>query len=134
VETVALRFGNAYGPGSAHKSSVVATFIRRAMAGQPLEIHGDGHNTRGFIFVDDLVRAILKAAHVPGIGGEVFQIATARETKVLELVELLARILIRRGLAPVRLVHGPPRCGDVRRSCADTSKAAARLGWQPRRA
>jgi len=131
VETVALRFGNVYGPGSAHKSSVIATFIRRAMAGRPLEIHGDGHNTRDFVFVDDLVHAILKASRVPGIGGEVFQIATARETSVLELAELLARILEERGLDRVRSVHAPPRRGDARRSYADTSKAAALLGWQP---
>ena len=78
LETVALRFGNVYGPYSDRKSSVVAAFIKRALAGEPLEIYGDGSQSRDFIHVDDLVRAIGKAASVPDIGGEVFHIATAQ--------------------------------------------------------
>lgn len=130
VETVALRFGNVYGPGSDHKSSVVATFIRRALAGQPLEIHGDGGQTRDFVFVDDLVEAILLATRVPGIGGEVFQIASAREVTVTEIAELLARLLAEAGLGPTAIQHGPARTGDARRSYADTSKAEQLLGWR----
>src|SRR4051795_3399335 len=53
LETVALRFGNVYGPHSCHKGSVVATFIRRALSGKPLIVHGDGGQTRDFIFIDD---------------------------------------------------------------------------------
>ncbi len=62
VKTVALRFGNVYGPGSTHKSSVVAKFIRQAMQGETCEIYGDGSQTRDFIYIDDLTEAILKAA------------------------------------------------------------------------
>ena len=51
VNTVALRFGNVYGPGSTHKSSVVAKFIRQAMNGETLEIYGDGSQTRDFIYL-----------------------------------------------------------------------------------
>ena len=130
LPTVALRFGNVYGPYSDRKSSVVAAFIRRALAGEPLEIFGDGNQTRDFIHVDDLIRAVGKAASVPGIGGEVFHIATARETTVGELAEVLIRVLTRHGVGGVQLRHAPPRTGDVRRSYADTSKAAARLGWR----
>ena len=62
VKTVALRFGNVYGPGSTHKSSVVAKFIRQAMQGETCEIYGDGSQTRDFIYIDDLIEAIFKAA------------------------------------------------------------------------
>ena len=130
LDTVALRFGNVYGPHSDRKSSVVAAFIKRALADQPLEIYGDGGQTRDFIHVDDLVRAIGKAASVPGIGGEIFHIATAQETTVAELAELLIKVLARHGFGGVQLRNAPPRTGDVRRSFADTSKAAERLGWR----
>lgn len=130
LETVALRFGNVYGPGSDRKSSVVAAFVRRALAGQPLEIHGDGNQTRDFIFVDDLVQAILKAARLPGIGGEIFQIATARETTVGEIANLLVDLLAQAGLPPVPVRYAAPRLGDVRRSYAETTKAERLLGWR----
>ena len=58
IETVALRFGNCYGPLSNHKSSVVAKFIREALAGTTWEIYGDGNQTRDFIFVEDIAEAI----------------------------------------------------------------------------
>ena len=80
VETVALRFGNVYGPLSGHKNSVVARFIRQAINGETLEIYGDGYQTRDFINIDDLVRAIRLSEHKPEIGGEAFQIATNKET------------------------------------------------------
>jgi UDP-glucose 4-epimerase len=130
LETVALRFGNVYGPYSDRKSSVVAAFIRRALAGEPLEIFGDGSQTRDFIHVDDLVRAIDQAARVPGIGGEIFHIATAQETTVAELAQTLIRVLAQHGCGGVQLRNGPRRAGDVQRNFADTSKAAARLGWR----
>lgn len=62
VETIALRFGNVYGPGSGHKNSVVAKFIKQTMQGETLEIYGDGNQTRDFIYIDDLINAIRKAA------------------------------------------------------------------------
>jgi UDP-glucose 4-epimerase len=127
--TVALRFGNVYGPGSGHKESVVAKFIRRALAGQPLQIHGDGAQTRDFIYIDDLIRAIERALEVEGIGGEVFQIATARETTVGELTAALSAALAAEGLPRPLIEHVDRRAGDVARNFADTRKAAARLGW-----
>jgi UDP-glucose 4-epimerase len=130
LETVALRFSNVYGPDSDRKSSVVAAFVKRALAGAPLEIYGDGSQTRDFIFVDDLVRAIRLAATVPGIGGNVFHVATARETTVTELAELLRRVLAQHGFDQVQIRNAAPRIGDVRRNFADTSKAAALLGWR----
>ncbi len=59
VKTIALRFGNVYGTLSKHKNSVVAKFLREAFAGNPLEIYGDGSQTRDFIYIDDLIQAII---------------------------------------------------------------------------
>ena len=134
VETVALRFGNVYGPGSGHKQSVVAKFIAQALAGEALEIYGDGGQTRDFIFIDDLIEAIRLAATVPEIGGETFQIATNAETTVAELVDQLLAALAEAEVAGAEVRHGAPRLGDVRRNFSDTAKARERLGWTCRTA
>jgi len=132
IDTVALRFGNCYGPLSSHKSSIVAKFIREALAGQPWEIYGDGSQTRDFIFVEDIAEAIFRSATTPGIGGEIFQIATNAETTVRELAETLRAVLERNGVATHGIRHAAPRVGDVKRNYSDTSKARRRLGWNAR--
>lgn len=130
LETVALRFGNVYGPGSVHKASVVAKFIKRALDGLPLEIYGDGSQTRDFIFIDDLVEAITLAAVTPDVGGNVFQIATNHETTVSQITHLLIEILQKRNIKDIQLVMAEQRTGDVKRNYSDTSKAKRLLGWQ----
>ena len=132
IDTVMLRFGNVYGPGSLHKSSVVAKFIRQALKGEALEIYGDGRQTRDFIYIDDLIDAVLLATTTENIGGEAFQIASSRETTVGEMAKLLMSELKKQGLDDINLVNGEVRIGDVRRNFSDTTKAKTYLGWQPR--
>lgn len=129
IETVALRFGNCYGPLSGHKGSVVAKFVREALTGVPWEIYGGGRQTRDFIFVDDVIEAILLAARAEAVGGEAFQIATSTETTVLELATMLSEILNQRGVKRVATRHSAPRVGDVIRNYSDTRKAQTMLGW-----
>lgn len=129
IQATGLRFANVYGPGSTHKNSVVAKFIRRALAGEPLEIYGDGAQTRDFVYVDDLVDAVVRAATRPNVGGEVFQIATARETSVGEIAEALVPILASFGVDDVTVAHGDPLPGEIRRNFSDTRKAQDLLGW-----
>lgn len=131
VATVALRFGNCYGPLSSHKSSVVAKFIREALAGRPWEIYGDGRQTRDFIYVEDVADAIRRAATADGVGGEVFQIASNAETTILELAGALAAALKAHGVTPPPIRHAGPRIGDVVRNFSDTTKALTRLDWRP---
>jgi UDP-glucose 4-epimerase len=130
IETVALRFGNVYGPLSGHKNSVVARFIKRASGGDVLEIYGDGTQTRDFIYVGDLIRAVGLAATVEGVGGEIFQIATSAETTVQELVDRLLPVLAAFGIKDVEVRNTEARRGEVRRNYADTSKAERMLGWR----
>ncbi len=131
VETVALRFGNVYGPGSAHKNSVVARFIKKALQGDSLEIYGDGTQTRDFIYIDDLLDVLFLVASREGVGGEIFQIASSYETTIFELAEMLKQTLLAKGIADVRIVNTEPRAGDVKRNYSDTSKAKSMLGWTP---
>jgi len=131
IDTVMLRFGNVYGPGSLHKSSVVAKFIRQALDKEILEIYGDGTQTRDFIYIDDLINALILAATREKIGGEAFQIASSQETTVGEITEKLVKILDQNGVHQVQVINGETRLGDVKRNYSDTSKAKLKLGWQP---
>jgi UDP-glucose 4-epimerase len=132
IRTVALRFGNVYGPGSVHKvRNAVPRFITRSMKGEPLEIYGDGSQTRDYVYVDDLIRALRLASTAEGVGGEIFQIATSAETSVNELIERLMPVLAEAGIENVEVRRTAPRAGDVQRNFADTSKARRMLGWKP---
>ena len=140
IETVALRFGNVYGPLSAGKNSVIAKFIKQTLAGETLEIYGDGEQTRDFIYIDDLIQAIRKAVNPPSHNpshtpfatpwGEAFQIATNTETTIQEMTNKLLFILSELGYKKIKVEHGGNRTGDVRRNFSDTSKAKKILGWE----
>ncbi|MCF8105570.1 MAG: GDP-mannose 4,6-dehydratase [Desulfohalobiaceae bacterium] len=130
LKTVALRFGNVYGPGSTHKSSIVAKFIKQALAGEACEIYGDGTQTRDFIYRDDLLEAILRSARAD-IGGEIFQIATSKEHSVNEVSEFIKQKLKKHRI-PMEIIHTEPRLGDVQRNYSDTTKARNILGWTPK--
>lgn len=130
IETVALRFGNVYGPRSSRKVSVVAKFIKQAVNGEIWEIYGDGKQTRDFIYISDLVRAVELGASRADIGGETFQIATNAETTVGELADKLLGVLEEAGIGKVAIRHAGAKLGDVRRNFSDTSKAHERLGWK----
>ena len=127
INTVALRFGNVYGPGSKHKSSVVAKFIKNVINGLSCEIYGDGTQTRDFIFINDLVSAIIKASQLQ-MGGEIFQIASGSELTILELAELLNDIFPEFGYE-MKIKFGEKLVGDVQRNYSNTTKAMDILGW-----
>lgn len=130
LETVALRFGNVYGPGSTHKSSVVAKFIRLAINNEPLEIYGDGKQTRDFIYIEDLCDAIILASTTENsIGGEVFQIATSREMTVSDITDIIVSQLNLKNIFP-KVIFGERRNGDMLRNYSDTSKAKKYLNWE----
>ncbi len=124
--TTVLRFANAYGPGSHNKGSVVAQFIRDAQATQNLTIYGDGAQTRDFIHVKDMGRAII-AALSSSVSGEVFQIATGTETSIKELAEMVAARLT----DPITITYQDQRAGEIINNYSDISKATALLNWQP---
>jgi UDP-glucose 4-epimerase len=123
---ISLRFANVYGPGSAHKKSVVSLFVKRALAGQPFVVYGDGTQTRDFLFVEDVCTAIEKAlrAEKPGV----YHLGTGVETSVNELAEKVARACG----TQVRMERQPPRAGDAARSFVDLSSARRHLRWAPR--
>ena len=130
IEAVALRFGNVYGPGSLAKESVVAKFIRQALAGEDIVIYGDGNQTRDFIFIDDLTDVIHRSIVTNGIGGEIFQIATQAETTVSEIARGVLEAMQNRGLTSQSVLqYADLPKGDVVRNFSDTTKARRLLNW-----
>ncbi|MFD0917096.1 GDP-mannose 4,6-dehydratase [Pseudahrensia aquimaris] len=133
VPTSILRFGNVYGIHCNHTESVVARFLLRALEGLPLEIYGDGTATRDFVYVEDLCEAIALAARQARThAGEIYQIATHRETTVNEIANILASVLKDQGVEGVTVNHAQTRVGDVQRNFSDVAKAKRDLGWEAR--
>jgi UDP-glucose 4-epimerase len=127
LAATALRFTNVYGPYSYHKGSVVAAFMKRIMDGDPLVIYGDGGQTRDFLFVDDLCRAVIAVLERRPMG-ELYQLGTGIETSVSELVDALTVIFPDR---EVVVEHEPARAGEIARSYSDISRARDALGYEP---
>ena len=123
---VVLRFANVYGPrqDSSLEGGVAAIFLERLAHGDETLIFGDGLQTRDFVYVGDVVGALLAAADRDG---GTFNIGTGQETTVLELYRLCAEVTGSK--AEPRFE--PARLGDARRSVLDVSLAAAELGWRP---
>ena len=122
---VVCRLANVYGPrqDSSLEGGVVAIFLERLARGEETIVFGDGLQTRDFVFVGDVVAALLAAA---GHDGGVFNVGTGEETTVLGLHRACAEVAGRE--AEPRLE--PARLGDVRRSVLDVSLAAAELGFR----
>jgi UDP-glucose 4-epimerase len=130
VETVGLRYFNVFGPRQDPKSeyaAVIPRFILWALAGTPLEVHGDGTQTRDFTYIDNVVEANLLAAGAVGVGGEAFNVGCGGHVSLLDIIARLEKIL---GRALARR-HTPPRAGDVPHTLADVSKAKRQLGYAP---
>lgn len=127
VNTVCLRFGNVYGPKSKKKSSVVAKFIQQALKDTPCIIYGDGTQTRDFIYIDDLINAVIQSIS-KNVGGEIFQIATGMECTIQEIGAIISRGLLKHGKKMI-IQNDSPRLGDVKRNFSDVKKAKAILNW-----
>jgi UDP-glucose 4-epimerase len=123
---VALRFANVYGPRQLAKleGGVVAIFMGRLRAGEGVRIFGDGEQTRDFVYVGDVVRAVLAAAERDA---GTYNVGTGVESSVNSLFEACARI----AGVEAEAEHAAARPGDVRRSVVDVSQAAEALGWRP---
>jgi UDP-glucose 4-epimerase len=125
---VCLRYANVYGPrqNSLGPAAVVVIFIDKFLAREQPVIHGDGLQTRDFVYVGDVVAANLLALDYPREG--TFNIGTGRETDILT-VYLKLQELAGSTKDPV---HGPAKPGEQRRSALDSTRARRLLTWQPR--
>ena len=130
LEVAALRYFNVYGPRQRPDSmyaAAVPIFIRRMLDNKPITVYGDGGQTRDLINVRDIVQANLLASQHPAAPGQIFNVCTGVETRLLDLLEILYEIFPN---AP-KHVHAEPRAGDIYRSIGTPKKAMEVLGFKP---
>jgi UDP-glucose 4-epimerase len=131
IETVILRIFNAYGPGQnlpASHSPVVPRFLHQALRGGSLIIFGSGGQTRDFVYVDDVVEALVAAATADDVDRRRINVGAGQETGINDLAALVAQVAGRE----VELLHSPAEGGGVSRLCADISLARQLLHYGPR--
>jgi UDP-glucose 4-epimerase len=130
METVCLRIFNAYGPGQRLPPShppVVPHFLRQTQRGGTLVVHGDGRQTRDYVYVDDVVSAMVAAATAPNINGLVINVGSGVETSIRELVRQVAEATGRE----TQVIFNSSTPGGVSRMQADLSLASQKLNYRP---
>lgn len=126
LDVLSLRYFNVYGPGSRSSPGVIRRFISQSRTGGPITIHGDGSQTRDFVYIDDVIRVNLLAASSP-MDGSAINVGTGTAISIRTLAEM-----IRDHIDPtVRITSVTRPDGDIQHSCADMSRAAESLGFTP---
>jgi len=130
VESVCLRIFNAYGPGqrvpNAHPP-VIANFLKHALTNGTIVIHGDGSQTRDYVYVDDVVNALVTSATANAVDQEIINVGSGVETSIKELVRLIVQVTE----AKPEEIYNPHKSGGISRMAADISKAYERLNYLP---
>jgi UDP-glucose 4-epimerase len=125
LETAILRYANVYGPRQdPHgEAGVVAIFTGKMLAGATPTIHGNGEQTRDFVYVGDCARANLKV--LTQGSGRAYNIGTGEETSINELAAVMKEVTGYTG----EILHGPEKTGEVFRIYSDATRAQEELGW-----
>ena len=129
VPAVALRFFNVYGPHqdpNGPYAAAIPRFFQSALAGTPISIHGDGQQTRDFVFIEDVTAALIHVALHPDLGG-VYNVASGQSTSILQLANKI--LSLTRSSSP--MTHTSSREADVRFSSASIERLRA-TGWSPK--
>ncbi len=130
IETVCLRVFNAYGPGQhippVH-APVIPNFLRQSALNGTLVVHGDGNQTRDYVYIDDVVNAMQAAATAPNVNQETINVGSGRETSIRALAHLSMEIT---GGQP-EVVYNPRNDRGPSRMCADISLAHRKLNYEP---
>ena len=130
IETVSLRVFNAYGPGQDLPPSyppVIPHMLRQAQTGGSLVVFGDGHQTRDFVYIDDVVEALLTAATASDVNRAVINIGSGQEVSIRDLAAKVTRVTGTR----VNVLYNQEQPRGVSRLVANVSQAKELLGWAP---
>lgn len=131
LPSVALRFQNVYGPGQSLANpytGILSIFSRLLLAGKDLNIFEDGRESRDFVYVDDVISAVISATEAKSSGHEVYNVGTGRAVSVQRIAELLRKAY---GTGGEIRISGQYRTGDIRHNFADISKIRRALGFTP---
>ena len=131
IETVSLRVFNAYGPGQHHPpvhTPVIPGFLRQASENGTIVIHGDGNQTRDYVYLDDVVSAMVAASTAPEVNQLTINVGSGSEMSIRDLSKLAIEIT---GGKP-EIVYNPRNEGGLSRLCADISLAREKLNYEPK--
>jgi len=131
IETVSLRIFNAYGPHQqlpAAHPPVIPSFLRNALRGGSIVVHGTGQQSRDYVYIDDVVDALVAAATAPGLDKQVINVGSGVETSVNALIDTIGRVL-GKSLSPLVV---PTQDGGVSRMCASLKRAEKLLNFRPK--
>lgn len=131
IETVVLRIFNAYGPGQNLPPShppAVPRFLQQALRGGSLVIFGGGGQTRDFVYLDDVLEALVAASGASEVDRRIINVGSGQETCINDLATLVIELVGRE----VNVIHSPAEGGGVSRLCADITLARRLLGYEPR--
>ncbi len=124
IDTTVLRFFTVYGPAG-RPDLALFRFVQWILEGRPVRIHGDGHQSRGFTYIDDIARGIIAA--LKPLGHEIINLGGHEVITINNLVTLIEDITGKKAIVE----HGPPNPADMFTNWADVSKARQLLGWSP---
>lgn len=130
IDTVSLRVFNAYGPGQRLPPShppVIPNFLRQAIRGGTIVVHGDGNQTRDYVYLDDAISAMIAAATAPGLDNQVLNIGSGTETSIRDLVRMVFELTG----SQAEVIYNPRTGSGVSRTRADIRLAREKLGYQP---
>lgn len=129
-EAVALRIFNAYGPGQplppVH-APVIPQFMHQILGGGSVVVFGDGSQSRDFVYIDDVVEALISAATAPQIDQQIINVGSGKETTVRELIDQIATVAGKKANA----LYNNESSGGIARLVADVSKAQRLLDYTP---
>ena len=131
IESVCLRIFNAYGPGQSIPpvhAPVIPQFLRQALGGGSLVVFGDGTQTRDYVYIDDVVDALVAAATASDVNRQIINVGSGRETSVNQLVETIEHVVGH----SVQVLHVHAQSGGVSRLVADLTRARRLLNYTPR--
>ncbi|MEP7137359.1 MAG: NAD-dependent epimerase/dehydratase family protein [Chloroflexota bacterium] len=130
IETVSLRIFNAYGPGQhlpASHPPVVPHYLKQALRGGTLVAHGDGSQTRDYVYVDDVISALVAAATAPNINGLVINVGSGVETSIRDLINAVMNVTG----SKAEVIYNAQTSGGVSRMRADLTLAQEKLSYRP---
>ncbi len=131
IETVALRIFNAYGPGQTISPShppVIPHFLHQILGQGSVVIHGDGNQTRDFVYVDDVVEALITASNAKWVNRQIINIGSGEETSINKLVEVMETIIGKKA----NVLYNDQQSGGIPRLVADLGRARRLLGYLPK--
>ena len=131
IETVTLRIFNTYGPGQhipADHPPVIPNFLKQAVKGGSLIVHNSGSQTRDYVYIDDVVKALVRAGTATDVDGSTINIGSGNEYSVLDLVKNVVELTG----ADTEIIYNHKATGGVSRMRADITRAADLLGYKPK--